>query len=258
MILILGSNGYLGKWTMKILQNKGVPVFGCNVRLSNITSIKDIIGALKCTHVICAAGISGKPTIDWCEEHEIETFNTNVLDVLNLVRLCNDLDVHLTIYGSGLVYSGYGSYTEDDEPNYYEKVYTRYRILLEHLLKKSPYTNWLYLRIIFPCTFDGNPKCFFEKLKTKPYVHDISVPITCVPYMFDLLPDLLLDNTAGIYNFVNKGTIHLSELNPNAILKEPDEHSRGAYELDVTKLSDKLGIEIKCAQNVFKTESKNI
>ena len=249
MILILGAKGYLGGWTAKIFKNRNISIVESNLRLENLNDIRDTIVSFKCSHVICAAGISGKPTIEWCEEHSKETFETNVLDILNLVKLCNVLDVHVTIYGSGLVYSGKKNfYTEEDEMDYTEMVYSKYRILLEYNLKMSPYKNWLYLRIIFPCSFDGNSKCFYEKLKVKPYIYDISVPITIVPYMFELLPNLLNNKTIGIYNFVNKGTVHLSRLNRNAIIRSSEIKTRGAYELDTEKLQNHTKKEIMKAE----------
>lgn len=243
--LILGANGYLGNQTQHILQKLGYTTINSNIRLNNYNELKNTIIQSQCNYVICAAGISGKPTIEWCETHKEETFQTNVLDIMHLVHLCHQLNIHLTIYGSGLIYNGDKSiYSELDTPNYYEKIYTKYRILLEHTLTTCPYNNWLYLRILYPCTFDGHHKCFYEKLKTKPYLHDISVPLTIIPYLFQFLPILILKNTQGIFNFVNTGTIHLSKLNPNANIQPIDQYTRGAYELDVTKLEKTLNQRI--------------
>jgi len=259
MFLILGSNGYLGNWTVKVLQKQGYNVVGANVRLENTNELLDVIKKSNCKYVICAAGISGKPTIDWCESNEITTFNTNVLGILNLIKICDELDIHVTIYGSGLVYTGIKKlYKEDDIPDFTQKVYSKYRILLEQILRTSPYKNWLYLRIIFPCTFDSNTKCFYNKLKDKPYLHDISVPLTIVPYMFEFIDKLLLRNTIGIYNFVNTGTVHLSKLNASADIRKPDVNARGAYELDTTKLSKQLKVEIMDVNMCLKLNLKNL
>lgn len=243
--LILGANGYLGNWTKKILEEQGFKTTSSNVRLNNYNELERVIIDSNCKYVICAAGISGKPTIEWCETHSHETFQTNVLDTMNLVSTCYKLHKHITLYGSGLIYNGDKNiYSENDIPNYYDKIYTKYRILLEKMLISSPYDNWLYLRILFPCTMDNHQKCFYEKLKHKPYLHDISVPLTIVPYLFKFLSTLILNDIKGIFNFVNKDVLHLSILNPNADIKPPDQHTRGAYELDVTKLERSLNIQI--------------
>jgi dTDP-4-dehydrorhamnose 3,5-epimerase-like enzyme len=228
--IVLGASGFLGKECVKYLRQAGKKVLESKARLENASQILEEIEKSGAQHVICAAGISGRPTIDWCETHEHETYKTNYLDVLNLMEVCSN--VHLTIFGSGAVYSGKKSrYTEDDQPDFDAKVYTKYRIMLEKNLKP----NVLYLRIMYPCTFDGNPKCFYQKmLERKGNVHDASVSITSVPHLFPLLP--LLSGSTGIFNFVLDGAISLKKLVGDTSTSSHGE-VRGNYELGVDKLS---------------------
>ena len=118
--LILGSTGYLGSNLIKYLENYMI----IDNRLSDINGIKTHINKSDCKYVICAAGISGRPTIEWCETHEKETFETNYLDMIKLIQICDEYKKHLTIFGSGLVYNNDKTlYTENDIPNLTNKVY---------------------------------------------------------------------------------------------------------------------------------------
>jgi nucleoside-diphosphate-sugar epimerase len=201
-------------------------------------------------YVVCAAGISGKPTIQWSEDHEPETFETNLLDVCNLIRLCRDRGRHLTYLGSGLVYSSASAdklasdskragtvaattaaaaassttvcsdvapmapRTEREQPDLVAKVYCRYRVMLEDIIRRVYPTDLLYLRLIYPCTFDGHPKCFFQKMLGRTSnVNNVAVSLTVVPDLFPLLPTLIEEKRAtGILNFVSPGAIELPAL----------------------------------------------
>ena len=228
--LVLGAHGYLGKEVMATLRAAGRRALaaGQGVRLNHHETIRDLLARSRAKYVICAAGISGKPTIQWSEEHEPETFETNLLDVCNLIRLCRDSGKHLTYLGSGLVYSSASAQplpgrqegtamaprTEEEQPDLVAKVYCRYRVMLEDVIRRVYPTDLLYLRLIYPCTFDGHPKCFFQKMLGRTSnVNNVDVSLTVVPDLFPLLPHLIEERQAtGILNFVSPGAIKLPAL----------------------------------------------
>ncbi|CAM9759307.1 unnamed protein product, partial [Hapterophycus canaliculatus] len=57
----------------------------------------------KPTHVLNAAGVTGRPNVDWCESHRAETVRANVIGTLNLADLCSGKGIHCTIYATGYV-----------------------------------------------------------------------------------------------------------------------------------------------------------
>lgn len=93
---------------------------------------------VKPTHVLNAAGLTGRPNVDWCEDHkvyspcspnptfptvkqrprlptckpsrcrdhplQIETIRVNVLGALNLADICSQKDIHLTVYATGCIF----------------------------------------------------------------------------------------------------------------------------------------------------------
>jgi len=92
-----------------VLKQQQKKVFSSNVRLDDIKELESLIQKTRCRYVICAAGISGRPTVSWCEDNEKETFRVNILQVFNLIELTEQLRVHLTIYGSAMIYESPGS-----------------------------------------------------------------------------------------------------------------------------------------------------
>jgi dTDP-4-dehydrorhamnose reductase len=220
--ILMGSTGFLGSEMKKYLENQDKNFITLDTRLNNYDEIQHKFNLYKPKYVICAAGISGRPTISWCDENKEETFKVNVIDTLKLCEITNKLGIHLTLFGSGSVYNGLFddknhptliTYTEKSviEKNN-DKYYLKCRNILEDSLEL--YSNVLYLRIQYPISLTQNPKCFMNKMLTRlESVHDQYVNITYLPNLFPLLISIILKkDIRGILNFVNPGHIRLTEL----------------------------------------------
>jgi 3,5-epimerase/4-reductase len=253
-ICMIGSNGYLGSYLLNEFKKNNMKVLTINNRLSEIENIDTHIKKSRCKYFVCAAGISGRPTIEWCEDNKEETWNVNYLDMLNLLKCCKNNKVHLTILGSGLIYKADMDnqiFNEEDKPNYTDKIYSKLRIQLEESVKL--FDNVLYLRILYPATLDGHQKCFVSKVKTRANnIHNISVPMTIVPSLFPIIPDMLNKNIVGIFNFVNEGNIKLPNiLNYYKVDSNIIETNDKSYILDINKLKS-YGYNIENINNIFK------
>lgn len=208
--IILGSSGFLGSELIKYLKEQNKNFICLNTRLEQFEDLKKEFILYKPKYIICAAGISGKPTISWCETHEKETFNTNFLYMLNLAKLCDELNIHLTIFGSAIIYKN-GINDELKEPDNESCVYTKYRVLLEKSLKI--YNNILYLRIQYPIAFNNHPLCFMNKTLTRlKSINDQEINVTFIPELFPKIPLLIEQNVVGVLNFVNPKSINIIEL----------------------------------------------
>ena len=239
--IILGGNGFLGSYTCKVMDSLNKNYIRLNTRLENIELLSNQLSVLKPKYVICAAGISGKPTVQWCENNKEETFLVNYTLQLALASMCKNLDIHLTIYGSGLIYNNEGLYNEKDKPNKDDLYYSRVRIMLENELEaRNMFTNVLYLRILYPISGDGHEKCFLSKVKTRlNTVHDVKINSTILPNLIPNMFLLLEKKTTGILNFVNPGLISIPDLITSTntdlefkILQKPYNNP----ELDIKKL----------------------
>ena len=81
---------FLGEQLLKYIPNS----VGSTTKLHDIESE---LKFMKPKNVISAAGISGKPTVDWCETHKDETIHTNLTQQLHLIQVCKNMGIHLTI-----------------------------------------------------------------------------------------------------------------------------------------------------------------
>ncbi len=48
---------------------------------------------------------TGRPNIDWCETHKVETFEANVLGALTLISVCEARGIPHLLYSTGCVYT---------------------------------------------------------------------------------------------------------------------------------------------------------
>jgi dTDP-4-dehydrorhamnose 3,5-epimerase len=213
--IVLGGDGFLGSNICKILEKQKKNYIKLNTRFECIEIISTLFQLYKPKYVINAAGISGKPTVAWCENNKELTLKVNYHLQLNIIRLCMRLNIHLTILGSGMIFKNNKVYTENDKGDLHNIYYSKVRIMLEEEVNNYISTTdckLLYLRIIYPISGDGHEKCFLTKLLTRlDSIHDKYINVTTIP-LFNLLPNLIENNEIGIFNFVNKDKIKLENI----------------------------------------------
>jgi len=131
--LIYGRNGCIGGLLGHICKKQGIPYEHGNGRLENRTQIQKDIQNIKPTHVLNAAGVIGRPNVDWCESHRPEIIKTNMVGILNLADVCKENGLLLVIYATGCIYeydddhlegSGIG-FKEEDKPNFSGSFYSK-------------------------------------------------------------------------------------------------------------------------------------
>jgi len=162
--------------------------------------------------VINCAGKTGKPNVDWCEDHKLETVTSNVTGPLTLLRACSELGIYWVHVGSGCVYTGDNErkgFSEEDEPNFFGSFYSRTKMWSELVLKEFPV---LQLRLRMPIDATPNSRNFIKKITT--YKKIISIP-NSVSVLEDFLRAgmVLIERRAtGIYNMTNPGAIEHREI----------------------------------------------
>lgn len=208
--VILGSTGYLGGHITNILHQQGKHPIPISNRLSDTTGIRQQLELYKPKYLINAAGLTGTPNIDWCDEHKTETIETNVIYPLTLCHMCRELGIHLTLFGSGGIFSGEAMRSEEQRGDYDGKFYSEARIYLENMARHYP--NMLYLRINYPLSSCTNPKNLLQKIARFTRVSNVSLSITCVDSLFPRLSEMIENRLVGVLNFVNPGSISLIDI----------------------------------------------
>lgn len=213
-----GETGWFGQKVVKIINEKGHVAICAKSRLENRQDIINEIDQIKPDFIINAAGITGNPNVDWCENHKQETLRVNILGTLNLIDIAFLKNLHVTNLTTGCIYeydkkhpmnSGIG-FTENDEPNFDVAFYHKTKVMMEKLVINYP--NVLNLRIKMPISSDLNPKSFITKILNHKKI--INIP-NSMAILDDLLPvavEMTLKEYKGTYNFVNPGYMSHNEV----------------------------------------------
>jgi 3,5-epimerase/4-reductase len=203
-IIILGSTGYLGEQFRKLYPDAVCP----KVDIADRNSISALLDAEKPDIVINAAGKTGRPNIDWCEDHKEETFHANLIGPLILNEECAKRGIYWVQLSSGCIYTGDkagAGFTEEDEPNFFGSFYSRTKIWSEQMLKEFP--NVLILRLRMPFDDTINDRSLIMKLKKYARLNDHANSITYLPDFLKAAAILIDRRKTGIYNVVNAGAI---------------------------------------------------
>jgi len=259
--LIWGGNGWVAGHLKELLEKQGKEVYTTTVRMEDREAVIRTLQEIKPTHVLNAAGCTGRPNVDWCEDNKEATMRSNVTGTLNLTDCCFQLGIHCTVFATGCVYQydeehpiGGRGFVEEDEANFDGSFYSFTKAKVEAMMKF--YSNVLILRLRMPVSDDLHPRNFVTKISAYERVVDIPNSNTILT---DLLPASILlaeHSETGIYNFTNPGAISHNEVltlfkkhvRPsfewkNFTLEEQSKvikAGRSNCKLDVTKLVDKL------------------
>ena len=183
------------------------------VNICDEEKVKEEIEKVNPDVVINCAGKTGRPNIDWCEDHKIETLNSNVKGLFVLLKSCQELGKYLVQIDSGCVYKGDNEgkgFNEEDEPNYFGSFYTRSKIIGQKLLKE--FDNVLVLRIRFPVFSESNERNYLDKILKYNKIIDVKNSITIFDDFLEATKYLMENKKMGFYNVVNPGVISPAEI----------------------------------------------
>jgi len=213
-----GKTGWIGGLMMDLLKKEGIECAAAESRIENREAVSAELDAYKPSHVLNAAGITGRPNIDWCEDHKPETMRTNVIGTLNLADLCMLKDIHCTIYATGCIFkyddahplgSGIG-FKEEAFPNFAESFYSETKGYMEQMLKCYP--NVMILRVRMPISDDLIHRNFVTKIVKYERVVNIPNSMTVLTEMLPASLAMAKAELTGVYNFTNPGVISHNEI----------------------------------------------
>lgn len=215
--LLFGKTGWLGGMLIEMLTAAGKEVVLANSRTENRESVAAELDEHQPTHVINAAGQTGRPNVDWCETHQQEALRSNVLGSMTVSDLCDARGIHCTLYATGCIFEydvahpiGGPGFTEEDKANFDGSFYSKTKGFLEEMLRS--YRTTLCLRVRMPISDDLAPRNFITKIVR--YDKVVNVP-NSMTVLADMLPASLAMAEAGylgVYNFCNPGAISHNEI----------------------------------------------
>lgn len=202
-VLILGGRGYLGQYFRGLYPDAVAP----EVDIVDPRAVAQALDAHRPEVVINCAGRTGRPNVDWCESHQLETFQVNVTGALVVMHACLERAMYLVYISSGCIYEGDNGgrgFGEEDSPNFTGSFYSRTKAWAEHVIRDFPV---LTLRLRMP--FDGTASERNLIVKLCKYSRVLTAPnsLTHLPDFFRAAQALIERRATGVYNVVNEGAM---------------------------------------------------
>jgi len=209
--LILG-NGYIGNYLARHLPNAKLLM----TKVGSADLLKQLLLKEYPSHILInCAGKTGRPNIDWCEDHKDETFGCNVGLPMQIAEVCQEIKNYWIHLGSGCIYDGYDKeYTEEDPPNYNGSFYSKTKIWSQDIL--SEYDEPCILRIRMPIDDQLQERNYISKIikysREGKGLLDSPNSMTMLKDLCRAIEFLAERGHTGQWNIVNSGGVMASEI----------------------------------------------
>ncbi|QAA34047.1 SDR family oxidoreductase [Clostridium manihotivorum] len=207
-IMVLGSSGNIGNYLSNYLkkQHQVIALDKDNLDITDKDLVLQQVQSYSPDVVIQAAGLSD---IDFCENHETESYTVNTLGTLNVAYACNSLSIPIVYISSAYVYGGekHSPYFETDKCTPIN-IYGKSKLAAEKLIRTicSKYfiirTSWCF----------GGNDCYIKKAlsQSNTPIFLISNAVINPTYIEDLcssVSQIIASDFYGVYNCVNEGAV---------------------------------------------------
>jgi len=215
-VVLFGARGYLGEHFMRLYPEAIAP----SVDIGDRKAVIEVLDREKPDLVINAAGKTGRPNVDWCEDHKEETLHANVTGALILAEECGLRGIYWVHLSSGCIYTGDKEgqgFSEEDQPNFNGSFYSRTKawaetILNEFTVRADGKPGVLILRLRMPFDDSTNERSLLMKVSKFTRVNDVTNSVTYLPDFLKAAAILIERKKTGIYNIVNPGSISPFEI----------------------------------------------
>lgn len=174
MIIILGGSGYVGSAYQEMLRSRGIDYINlarADVDYTDTATLLAFLRKHKPKFLINAAGYTGKPNVDACEQDKANCLFGNAVLPDRVAQACAEAGVPWGHVSSGCIFTGArpdgSGFTEEDPPNFTFRqnncsFYSGSKALGEEVLEK--YENVYLWRLRIPFNNEDNPRNYITKL----------------------------------------------------------------------------------------------
>jgi len=201
--LLFGPNGFIGGRLAAAL-----PCATTEARIDDPEAVGKILDGHRPSVVINAAGVTGRPNVDWCEEHPAETFRANTIGPMVLAEQCSRRGIHLIHIASGCIFFGNGPHGRpwlEYDPANPCTVYTRSKYAADCAL--GTYPDVAIVRIRMPIDDRPHARNLVTKLAAFRAVMRSRNSVTFLSSLCQAIGALAHERAAGIFHAVNPGTL---------------------------------------------------
>ncbi|TVY74044.1 Bifunctional dTDP-4-dehydrorhamnose 3,5-epimerase/dTDP-4-dehydrorhamnose reductase [Fusarium oxysporum f. sp. cubense] len=177
--LIWGGHGWIAGLLKDLLHHQGKEVYTTTIRMEHRDDVAKALEGFKPTHVLNAAGCTGRPNVDWCEDNKAQTVRSNVVGTLTLADECDKRGIHCTVFATGCIYH---------------------------------FKNVLIFRLRMPVSDDLNPRNFVTKISKYEFIVDMPNSNTILHDLLQASIILAENKDTGVYNLTNPGAISHNEV----------------------------------------------
>ena len=207
MKTIIFGNGYLGKRLEGYL--------GAELMAGRINSEEDVASQIdqRPDLIINAVAKTGRPNVDWCEDHKEETYFANVGVPKMLAAYADREGIRMVHFSSGCIYEGDkggSGFTEDDAPNFEGSYYSHTKAEAERALAK--YNNILTLRPRMPISEIPSDRNLINKLLGYKSIIETPNSVTVIEDLLPVLKGLIEGGHTGVFNVVNPEPVTHKEI----------------------------------------------
>lgn len=228
-ILVYGSNGWIGKQFLSVLQDNNIEYCCGTSRVDNKNTLEKEICDISPSHVVSFIGRThGKigdkifTTIDYLEEDGklVENVRDNLFSPILLASLCSKKNIHYTYLGTGCIFKfdeshPYGleesGFSENSLPNFFGSSYSVVKGFTDQLMDLYE-DNVLNLRIRMPITGEKNGRNFITKIVTYDKVCSVPNSMSVLPELLPYVLDMMKNSVTGTMNLTNPGLITHNEI----------------------------------------------
>jgi dTDP-4-dehydrorhamnose reductase len=221
-VLIWGAHsGWIGRLIVGAAP-VSVEVCIARSRLEDIPAVCAELDAVKPTRVVVAAGLTGRPNVDWCEDHKAEVLGINYAATLQLIRETAEIGIHTTYIGTGCLYTydaGHPNakdargFSERSPHNFDGSYYAYTKGMLERDIQSGETTekNTCVVRIRLPVDerLDSPRNLMRKLLQHRAHIADglYNSMTVLEARSLKVLWELIQRRTGGVFNFVNPGPV---------------------------------------------------
>ena len=188
-------------------------------------------------HEIMTSGKTFGPgcnSIDYLKGKLSCNLENNLLSHYIVIKACQACSVHLTLIGTGCIYSSISDdtvFNETSLPNYSGSEYSIVKGVLDQMIhsEMKEHDNLLHLRIRMPIDDEPHPRNLITKLTGYSSVIDRPNSMTVFPNLVPIMVQFMSHAVNGSFNMVNQGAVTHKEILDEYIKTVNPEHKYSIF-----------------------------
>ena len=224
MIFLLGASGYVGTAFKQYFDSNKIPYCNYQIRFDfDESELVNFITSNKVKAIFNCAGYTGKPNVDACESHKVETLQANAFLPKKLSNICNKHGIKLVQISSGCIFNDTQceqglppsrEFRDFDTPNFTfmdkkASWYSGTKALGETLI--NGYNN-LICRLRIPFNGEVNPRNYITKIINYQTLLNSTNSFSQLQEFVQAVYTLYIHDAGGIFNITQPGYITTKEV----------------------------------------------